>query len=186
MTPLPFWPALVWEGPRPVTVIFLDPVPFRAPRMPRVERSRTEAYRAAPAIEHRMPWPVRLCLALGAVVWLFAIIGARSLFAQVAPVVTITAGQGVTQIGNPSRESQAITVTLWRSLTDSGAPAVLVSPRSTILSPGSVQLVRLRAREACSPLWRYVVLYSPITTRYVTTPVAIHLLTRIVAKISCQ
>src|SRR5436190_18338958 len=106
------------------------------------------------------------------------LVSASPLAGQVAPVVTITRGEAVTQVGNQSREPQAVTLTLWRSLTDSSAPAVLVSPARVVIDPRALQTVRLRARETCSPAWRWVVTFTPVTAPAATGAVSLRLVTR--------
>lgn len=167
-----YFPPLVWEGPRPVQVIYLDPATVLTPAQ------TANALAVSPAPLWRGVG-LFLLFAAGFVV--------GQLHGQVAPVVTITAGQAVTQVGNPSREPQTVTIALWRSLTDSTAPAALVSPRSVVLDPGAMQTVRIRTRETCNPAWRWVVRFDPVQVLPIgnTTPVRLNLVTRIVAKVAC-
>ncbi len=103
----------------------------------------------------RLPWAFRLTLLLGALVWLLAIIGVRSLFAQVAPVVELIHGQASTPVVNASLDHVTVTVTVAR---DTATPdrigravIALVSPAVFHLNPGERQLVRLHVREVFLP-----------------------------------
>ncbi len=163
-----YFPPLVWEGPRPVSVIYLDPATVLTPAP------------AFNALNTRPPlWRgvgLFLLFAAGFVV--------GQLHGQVAPTVTIAHGEAVTQVGNPSREPQTVTVAVWQSLRDTVSPSVLVSPLRFTLAPGELQVVRIRARVACDPAWRWTVLFSPVETPDAAR-VRLNLLTRIVAKVQC-
>ena len=162
---------------------------FRAVRMPQAERSTPRPYPCDPHVEHDLDTARGIVngLAISAVLWLLLFGSCRALFGQVAPVVTIVHGEATTQVGNPGRAAQTVTLGLWRSLTDSGAPAVLVSPGSVVLDPGTLQTVRLRTREACSPAWRWVVVFTPVTVtpRLAAGSVSLTLVTRIIGKVAC-
>ncbi len=112
---------------------------------PAAARTRAEDWEPV-----RMPWPLRLVLAVGLVVWVLAIIGARSLFAQVAPVVTISGGNAVTQVQNTARTAVTVTVELRHDSTSAdriGGPVLaLVSPQTFTLGPQASQTVRIRLR----------------------------------------
>jgi len=107
------------------------------------------------------------------------------LLAQVALVLTFAGSDATTQVANPSREPQAVRISLWVALSDTSTPNVLVSPSIVTLPPGGLQVVRLRAREACSNAWRFVVFYSPVVSPS-ATGVMLRLQTRIVGKVQCQ
>jgi hypothetical protein len=104
---------------------------------------------------------------------------------QVATVLQITAGQAVTQVANPSREPVTVTLALWRSLADTTAPAALVSPAAFLLESSATQTVRIRAREACGPAWRWVATLTPLAAGP-ARGATLTLVSRLVAKVSCR
>ncbi len=100
-------------------------------------------------------WLVRAAVLLGALVWVLAVLGVRSLFAQVAPVLELRHGRAETPVVNSGRDPVSVTVTVNRDTATRdriGAPVVaLVSPAAFLLAPGERQLVRLHVRDLFAP-----------------------------------
>ena len=102
---------------------------------------------------YRPPLALYICIALGVVVWLFAGMGARSLFGQVAPVIEIKSGRVQTIVRNPSHDTLRVTVALHHAtqvastVTLGREVAALVAPATFVLEPGATQTVRVHLRE---------------------------------------
>jgi P pilus assembly chaperone PapD len=119
----------------------------------------------------RAPWPLAAALVVGALVWVFAIVGVRSLFGQVASTVPIAKGEAATPVRNPAPAPMAVTVALYTQDTTRtdrvGRPVgSIVAPSSFLLGPGETQTVRLRLRETFPPgtVLRLVTTYTPADT----------------------
>ena len=133
----------------------------------------------------RLPWAFRLILLLGTLVWLLAIIGVRSLVAQVTAEVQLQNNVAELSVG-PVATMQRVTIMIYRD----GGPAVLgdtvralVSPRDFVLQPNVVQTVRIRVDEAVQPgeLLRVATLFVPVDTAVQQT-VALRVAMRLVTK----
>src|SRR5216117_4108825 len=97
----------------------------------------------------RWPWPFRLALILGAIMWGLMFIGIKALFSQVAPTITLTHGAVTTLVRNGTPEPQHVTVALYVGL---GARLdrevrALVAPAAFTLGVSETQTLRLRLHE---------------------------------------
>src|SRR5258705_12031386 len=82
-------------------------------------------------------WMLRGVLLVGGLAWLLALVGVRSLFAQVEPTVTITGGRAETVVRNPSHDAgTSVTVELLGPLPDLAPVRALVSPSAFTLGVG--------------------------------------------------
>jgi P pilus assembly chaperone PapD len=99
------------------------------------------------------PWALRIAIALGLVVWIFAFIGARAVFGQIQPTITVTNSRATSIIRNPSPESMNVTVALHfgTSATLDSAVKALVSPSSFTLGAGETQTLRLKLQQPVAP-----------------------------------
>lgn len=137
------------------------------------------------------PWALRITLLLGLLVWIFAIIGVRSLLGQVTAVAEIRNGVGEIFVGNPSKSPLAITVQLYRDATTDSSAVVLgplvsalVSPATFTLQAGESQIVRVRLREPVAPgeLLRVVTILDPRVVVDTTPGLQVTVVTRLITK----
>jgi hypothetical protein len=133
-----------------------------------------------------LPWALRLTLVLGLIVWIFALVGVRSLLSQVTADVTLQNNIAELSVG-PVATPHRVSILLYR---DGGAAVLgdsvraLVSPREFTLQPNVVQTVRIRIDEQVVPgeLLRVATLFVPVdstTSQTVALRVAMRLVTKI-------
>ena len=126
---------------------------------------------------------------LGVVVWLLTIGGVRPLFSQVTAEARLSADRIAELSIGPVATPQRVSIILYR---DGGAAVfgdtvrALISPREFILSPNTIQTVRIRVDEAVQPgeVLRVATLFVPqdsTTTQTVALRVALRLVTKVIA-----
>jgi len=91
----------------------------------------------------------------------FVMLGVRACRAQVPTFLEFDGKLAEASIRNPGHEPAHVTVVVWRSLSDSAPPVVLVAPRAFDLAPGEAQTVRVLLREPCSSAWRWATTILP-------------------------
>jgi hypothetical protein len=127
------------------------------------------------------------------VLWCASLLFAATLHAaQVAPTVTITRGEAVTQIENTARAAVTVTVELRTdTATDDrigGPVAALIAPRTFTLAPGSAQTVRVRLKAPQAPgtvlrlLWTITPAPEPVPASLAVARIT--LVSRIAAKVT--
>lgn len=85
-------------------------------------------------------------LVLGALVWLFAIIGVRSLFGQVDGVLQFHGQDAEFKVANPSAKPLQVSITLFKDSTLTDSIPARISPQQFTLAVGASQVVRIRLR----------------------------------------
>ena len=125
----------------------------------------------------RIPWMMRVALVLGALVWFFAIIGVRSLFAQVDATLRIKGTDAEMRIANPTQKPLKVTVTLYRNDSTHNPPLgdsvpTRISPNGFVLQPGAQQIVRLRlkAKVTAGEVLRLGTIFAPLDETPKTKP----------------
>jgi hypothetical protein len=112
----------------------------------------------------RRAWP-----AWSILVWSL-VLCAGGLSAQVTAVAEMRNGVAELRIGNPTTTALSVSLDLYRDATKDGQPVTLgdsvlalISPRSFVLKPGDIQVVRLKVHEMvkAGELLRPVILLTP-------------------------
>jgi hypothetical protein len=85
-------------------------------------------------------------LILGALVWLFAIIGVRSLFGQVDGVLQFHGVDAQFNVANPTAKPLKVSITLFKDSTLADSIPARISPKQFTLAVGGSQVVRIRLR----------------------------------------
>jgi hypothetical protein len=113
----------------------------------------------------RRAWP-----AWSVMLWSLSFLWACGLSAQVTAVAEMRNGVAELRIGNPTASPLAVDLSIYRDATKDGQPvtlgdsvAALISPRSFVLQPGQLQVVRIRVRDSVKvgELLRPAILFTP-------------------------
>lgn len=95
----------------------------------------------------------------------------QSVAAQVTAIAEMRNGVAELRIGNPTAAPLGVELSLFRDATKEGQPvtlgdsvSALISPRSFVLQPGSIQVVRVRVRASVKvgELLRPAILFTPL------------------------
>jgi hypothetical protein len=96
---------------------------------------------------------------------------AQGVAAQVTATAVLRDGVAELRVGNPTATPMSIDIALFRDATKADGPvtlgdsvSALISPHAFTLQPGTVQVVRVRVREAVKPneMLRLATMFTPI------------------------
>jgi len=122
------------------------------------------------------------------------LICAGGLSAQVTATTELRNGVGELRVANPTASPLSVELTLFRDATQEGQPVTLgdsvsarISPRTFVLQPGELQVVRLRVHEILKPneLLRLAILFTPREAEAADSSTGVRLLirTRLITKV---
>ncbi len=134
----------------------------------------------------RLPWALRLMFLISAVVWLLALVGIRSLFAQVDAVLVLHGRDAQMQVANPTRAPLRVTITLFTDTTLTDSVPARISPSAFTLPSTARQVVRIRLTRAVPPgtVLRLATTFLPVEEERAPRPTMRFILaTRIITRV---